>query len=148
MGEDEKLRPVSNLRLYGLASAIGVAGMLLVLLQALWMIPRQQASPALVILFLCAPLAVFVILPLLPRRKTMDLGTRYEWSWPVVYIALGLPAAFTLLSLFLVALNHDFDTISGVPLFLALIVGTDLGELARCLLLMQAQKRLHEKHRH
>jgi hypothetical protein len=73
------------------------------------------------------------------------LDTRYEWGWPVVYITLGLPALLALLSIFLVAINHEFDTISGVPYFLAIVVGSDLTKLIRCLLLERDAKVLRGK---
>jgi hypothetical protein len=140
MSAEERLHPVTNLRLYGLACLIGGLGILLVLLQALWMMSRQEASPTLVTIYICIPLVAPVIFALLPTRRSVDLSTRYEWHWPVVYLTLGLPAALTLLCLFLVAVNHDFDHIVGVPFFLGLIVGGDLGRLLRCLLLRCATK--------
>ena len=145
MDTEDKLRPVSNTRLYTLASIVGVIGMLMVLAQALWLIPRNEASPFLVIIFLISPFAIMPLLALLPKRDALSLDTRYEWSWPVIYITLGLPALLTLLSIFLVAINHEFDTISGVPYFLAMIVGSDFTKLIRCLLLEQDAKVLRGK---
>jgi hypothetical protein len=142
---ENKPGPVSNTRLYTLASIIGAIGMLMVLAQALWLIPRNEASPFLVIMFLLAPFAIMPLLALLPKRDAMSLSTRFEWSWPIVYITLGLPALLTLLSLFLVAINHEFDTISGVPYFLAMVVGSDFTKLIRCLLLKHDEKVLRGK---
>jgi hypothetical protein len=142
---EEKLGPLTNTRLYALASIIGVIGMSMVLTQALWLMPRGEASPFLVIVFLVTPLAIMPLLSLLPKRDVLSLATRYEWNWPVVYLTLGLPAALSILSLFLIAINHDFDTISGVPYFLAIIVGADFTKLIRCLLLERDARKLHGK---
>lgn len=144
---EEKLRPVSNTRLYALASIISVVGVVLVVAEAALLVPREKASPFILGLTLLSPAAISLLMLVMPSRVGIDLGTRYEWHWPVVYINLCVPAVLCMLILILVAVTRDFDSISGLAIFLAGIAGSDLRSLLRCLLLERAASKQMRKPR-
>lgn len=131
----EKLGPVSNIRLYGLATLVSFVGVGLVVAEAALLVPKEKASAFLLALTLFSPFAVFLLMLVMPSRVSIDAGARYEWHRPVIYINLGVPILLCVLILVLVGVSRDFDSISGLAIFLAAIAGSHLKSLVRCLLL-------------
>ena len=126
---------LSSARLYGLSTLAGLVALSLVAAEAALLVPREKASGFLIALSLAAPFAVFLAAAVMPKRVGVDLGKRHAWRSPVVFINLGLPVVLCLLLLSLVYFGRDFDSVSGVTLFLAAVAGYDLNMWVRCLLL-------------
>src|SRR5690348_13303026 len=104
--------PVTNMRLYGLATLTGLMALGLVATEAAALVPREKASGFLIALTLAAPFAVLLVTAFMPKRVGVELGERHAWRSPMVIINLGLPAAVCLLLLALVYFGRDFDDIS------------------------------------
>lgn len=126
---------LSNTRLYGFSALAGLAGLSLVAAEAALCVPKEKASGFLIALALAAPFAVLLAAAVTPKRVGVDLGERHAWRSTVVLVNLGLPAVLSLLLLSLVYFGRDFDSVSGVVLFLAAVAGYDLNMWLRCLLL-------------
>jgi len=122
------LRPLSSARLHAFAALLDVAGLAVLMLQALVWIPPAQADRHILVLVACAPLISLVVFALVPRRTTFGADRSSERRSIVVYGNLGFPVVFTLLTGLLVALNGSFDSFAGFALLVAADAGRNLRE--------------------
>ena len=122
------LLPLSSARLHALAALLGVAGLVVLMLQAFFWIPPAQADRHILVLVACAPLISLVVFALVPRRTMLGADRSSERRSIVVYGNLGFPIAFTLLTGFLVAWNGSFDSFAGFALLVAADAGRNLRE--------------------
>src|SRR5579864_182436 len=105
--------PVSNTRLYGLATLLGSLGVSLLLVQALYWIPMEHANRSVIKITASVPFLSALVFTLVPRRYPLEAKTRYAWNRPVVYLRLAAPVVLTALSSFLMAVSGSFDDFSG-----------------------------------
>ena len=74
MQAEAKLMPLA--RLHILAAALDFAGLALVLAQALYLVPADQANHRVLLLTLCVVPVAFVIFLLVPRRAGLQRETQ------------------------------------------------------------------------
>lgn len=124
-------KSISLARLHLLAAALDMAGLALVLGQALWFVPPQQANPRALVLSLAVVPAAFVVFLLVPRRAGLLRETRTPRRSLLVYATLGSPVLATLLTLLLVGVSGSYDSFAGFGLLLAADAGRNICESLR-----------------
>jgi hypothetical protein len=125
-------KPVSNTRLYGLATLLGLVGVALLIVQALYWIPSEHANRAVIKIAASVPFLSALVFTVVPRRYQLNAGTRYAWSQPVVYLTLGAPVLIAILTFSLMTASGSFDDFSGFTLTLGALAGSDLKNFVYC----------------
>jgi hypothetical protein len=118
-------------RLHGLAASLDLAGLALVLLQARFLIPAEQADRGVLLLTLCVVPVAWVVFLLVPRRAGLKAETHVPRRSLLVYATLGTPLLATALTLLLVLASHSFDSFAGFALVIAADAGRNLCEWLR-----------------
>jgi hypothetical protein len=129
MQAETKLMPLA--RLHILAAAFDFAGLALVLAQAFWFVPPEQADHRALVLTLCVIPIALVIFLLVPRRGGLLRETETPQRSLLVYVTLGSPLVVTLSMLLLVAVSRSYDSFAGFGLLLAADAGRNLCEWLR-----------------
>jgi len=124
-------RPLRLSKLHALAAALDLAGLGLLLLQALCFIPPAQADRRILLLILCVVPIAFVLFLLVPRRAGLLRETHVPRRSLVVLSTLGVPVGVSLLTLLLVGVGGSFDSFAGFALLLAADAGRNLCEWLR-----------------
>lgn len=118
-------------RLHGLAALLDFAGLALVLLQARFLVPADQADHRVLLLTVCVvPIAVVVFL-LVPRRAGLKAETHAPSRSLLVYATLGVPVLVAALTLLSVGVSRSFDSFAGFALVIAADAGRNLCEWLR-----------------
>jgi len=118
-------------RLHGMAALLDLAGLMLVLLQAWFLVPPAEADRRVLLLTLgVVPIALLVFF-LVPRRAGLKAETHAPRRSLLVYATLGLPLVATVLTLLLVAAGRSFDSFAGFALVIAADAGRNLCEWMR-----------------
>lgn len=123
--------PLRSTRLHALAATLDLAGLALLMVLALFGIPPEQADHRALMLVLATVPIAFVVFAVMPRRVTFRPETHVERRSLLVYLTLGFPPAFTLLTLLLMLLSRSFDSFAGFALLLAADGGRNLWEWLR-----------------
>lgn len=126
---------ISTLALQLASTLLGLAGTALVIVQAMFWIPRSHANVAVLILIACVPLIAAVAFTVVPRHAPESDALQYAWSAPMVWISLALPVALSILTLSLIGANGDFNSVAGLAVLLAANAGRNLRDMVRVILL-------------
>jgi len=119
---------LASMRLHGYAAALDLAGLALVLLQALYWVPLQQADRRILMLILAVVPLALLVFAVMPRQVQFRPETELPRRSIMVYATLGVPLLVTLLTLSLVGANDSFDSFAGFALLLAADGGRNLWE--------------------
>lgn len=114
---------------------LGLAGTMLVLVQALFWIPKGHANHAVLILTACVPLIAAAVFALRPHRFEEEPVLTHHLLAPMTLITLGLPVLFTILAMMLIGIGGNFDNFAGLAMLLAANTGRNLHAWVRSLLL-------------
>ncbi|HEV2111495.1 MAG TPA: hypothetical protein VGT99_09090 [Gammaproteobacteria bacterium] len=120
--------PISTLRLHTLAALLDLAGLALLLLQGLFLVPAAGADRRTLLLTAAVVPLALVVFAVMPRRAQFLAETEVPRRSLMAYASLGVPVLVTLLTLVLVAVNHSFDAFAGFALLLAADAGRNLWE--------------------
>jgi len=118
----------STLRLHTLAALLDLAGLALLLLQALTLVPAAQADRRVLLLAVVVMPIAFLVFAAMPRRVQFLAETEVPRRSLLVYASLGLPALVTLLTFTLVGASGSFDSFAGFSLLLAADAGRNSWE--------------------
>jgi threonine/homoserine efflux transporter RhtA len=118
-------------RLHGIAALLDLAGLVLVMLQAWFLVPPAEADHRVLLLTLSVVPIALVVFFLVPRRAGLKAETHAPRRSLLVYASLGLPPLATVLTLLLVAAAHSFDSFAGFALVIAADAGRNLCEWLR-----------------
>jgi threonine/homoserine efflux transporter RhtA len=118
-------------RLHGIAALLDLAGLVLVMLQAWFLVPPAEADHRVLLLTLSVVPIALVVFFLVPRRAGLKAETHAPHRSLLVYASLGLPPLATVLTLLLVAAAHSFDSFAGFALVIAADAGRNLCEWLR-----------------
>lgn len=124
----ESAAPISTLRLHMLAALLDLAGLALLLLQGLLLVPVAQADRRTLLLTAAVVPLALLVFAVMPRRVQFLAETEVPRRSLMVYASLGGPLLVTLVTLTLVATNHSFDAFAGFALLLAADAGRNLWE--------------------
>ena len=119
---------ITTVRLHAYAAALDLAGLALLLLQALFTVPTPEADHRVLALTVAVVPIAFLLFAVMPRRSGLlpeaDVPRRSLLS----YVSFGVPLLVTLLTLVLVAVNKSFESFAGFALLLAADGGRNLWE--------------------
>jgi ABC-type amino acid transport system permease subunit len=118
-------------RLHALAAALDVAGLTMLMFQALYFIPPAQADRRILLLILCVVPVALALFLLVPRRAGLLRETHTSRRSLMVTVTLGVPVTVSLLTLLLVGASGSFDSFAGFALLLAADTGRNLCEWLR-----------------
>jgi hypothetical protein len=118
-------------KLHALAAGLDLAGLGLLMLQALYIIPAAQADRRILLLVLCVVPVASVLFLVVPRRAGLLRETHVPRRSLMVVVTLGVPAAVGPLTLLLVGVSSSFDSFAGFALLLAADAGRNLCEWLR-----------------
>lgn len=121
-------RMFSIIKLHVLAAALDLAGLGLLLLQALLTVPAAEADRRVLLLTAAVVPVALLVFAAMPRRVQFLAETEVPRRSFMVYASLGVPVLVTLLTLALVAVNRSFDSFAGFALLLAADAGRNLWE--------------------
>lgn len=119
---------IANVRLHVLAAALDIAGLGLLMLQALYWVPEPQADRRILLLTAAVVPIALIVFAVMPRRVQFLAETEVPRRSFMVYGSLGLPLLVILLTLVLVEMNGSFDSFAGFALLLAVDAGRNLWE--------------------
>ena len=119
---------LASARLHGYAAALDLAGLSLLLLEALYLVPEPQADRRILVLIIAVVPLALLVFAVMPRQVQFRPETEVPRRSLLVYATLGLPLLVTLLTLTLVRLNDSFDSFAGFALLLAADGGRNLWE--------------------
>lgn len=119
---------LASIRLHGYAAALDIAGLLLLFLQALYLVPAAEADRRILVLIVAVVPLAFLVFAVMPRHVQFLPETEVSRRSLLVYGTLGLPLLVTLLTLMLVGANDSFDSFAGFALLLAADGGRNLWE--------------------
>lgn len=119
---------LASARLHAYAAALDLAGLSLVLLQALYWVPAAEADRRILVLILAVVPLALLVFAVMPRQVQFRPETGVPRRSLLVYATLGLPLLVTLLTLVLVGVNDSFDSFAGFALLLAADGGRNLWE--------------------
>lgn len=121
-------RSISTLRLHALAALLDLAGLALLLLQALVLVPAAEADRRVLLLVVAVVPVSCLVFAVMPRRVQFLPETELPSRSLMVYASLGVPLGVTLVTLGLVAASGSFDSFAGFTLLLAADAGRNLWE--------------------
>ena len=119
---------LSTMRLHALATALDLAGLALVCLEALFWVPAGAADRRVLLLTVAVVPVALVVFAAMPRRSGFLPEREVTRRSFMVYASLGVPVLVTLLTLLLVEVNRSFDSFAGFALLLAADGGRNLWE--------------------
>ena len=119
---------LASVRLHGYAAALDLAGLLLLFLQALYLVPGPQVDRRILLLTALVVPVAFLVFAVMPRQVQFLPQTEVPRHSLMVYASFGLPVMVTLLTMVLVAANDSFDSFAGFALLLAADGGRNLWE--------------------
>jgi len=125
---DTVARSISTLRLHALAALLDLAGLALLLLQALVLVPVAEADRRVLLLVVAVVPVSCLVFAVMPRRVQFLAETELPSRSLMVYASFGVPVGVTLLTLGLVAASGSFDSFAGFALLLAADAGRNLWE--------------------
>lgn len=123
-----KTDTIAIVRLHAYAAALDLAGLGLLLLQALFTVPVAEADRRVLVLILAVVPVAFLVFAVMPRRSGFLPETTVPRRSLLTYASFGVPLLVTLLTLLLVAVNRSFDSFAGFALLLAADGGRNLWE--------------------
>ena len=115
-------------RLHARAAALDLAGLALVMVQALVFVPAAQADRRILLMVLAVVPVAFLLFAVMPRRVQFLAETAVPRRSLMVYASLAVPALVTLLALLLVGVNDSYDSFAGFSLVLSADAGRNLWE--------------------
>ncbi len=119
---------ISAVSLQLTATLLGLVGTALVILQALFWIPKGRANLAVLIFTACVPVIAALFFALAPRRVEHQTVQSHAWHAPMVCVTLGLPLLLTILVMLLIGASGSFNNFSGLAMLLAANAGRNLRE--------------------
>lgn len=124
---------ISTVGLQSVATLLGLAGTVLVIVQSLFWVAHSHAGIAALILTGCTPLIAALVFAAVPRRATESTAIGYRLSAPLVWITLILPVLLTVLTMLLIGISGSFADYFGLALLVAVNAGRNLRDLVRAL---------------
>lgn len=132
---------ISAVHLQFVATLLGLAGTVLVIVQAAVWVKHSHASIAALILTGCAPLIAALVFAAVPRRTPEgDAAKYYSPGSAMLWITLGLPVLLTALAMILIGTSGSFANYFGLALLVAVNAGRNLRDLV-CALWVRAAGR-------
>ncbi|HEU5398008.1 MAG TPA: hypothetical protein VFV77_01905 [Gammaproteobacteria bacterium] len=122
---------LSTAKLHALATALDLAGLALVSLEALFWVPAEAADRRVLLLTIAVVPIALIVFALMPRRSGFLPERAVARRSLMVYASLGVPLLVTLLTLLLVGMSRSFDSFAGFALLLAADGGRNLWESLR-----------------
>jgi|SRR5579863_228619 len=128
MGGDQLVRGMKLVRLHAMAAALDLAALVLLMLQALFLVPPTASDRRILVLTLAVVPVAFLLFALMPRRVLLKPETEVPRRSLMVYASLGFPVAAGVVTLTLVAVSGSFDSFAGFALLIAADAGRNLWE--------------------
>ena len=128
MGNHQAVRSWPLVRLHAAAAALGLAVLVLLMLQALFLVPPAEADRRILMLTLGVVPVSFLVFALMPRRVLLKPETEVPRGSLMMYASLGFPVAAGFITFTLVAVSGSFDSFAGFGLLIAADAGRNLWE--------------------